>query len=329
MSKKIIKLGKKVIVVLDDGSYYEKADASPEDAKALEMAQTEEEVVRIVDPARNRIEFEIKNKKAMLENLLSKVTSSNILSLENDCIYWRSVSGFSIPEELAERILQAEENNDTLKIETYKNFWTLMSLNPDETCRKNLFWFLTKWGLVIARCGFFVAYRNMDYLETVDGEDIYTDQYTRSFRIKIGSMVTMDRAKCDSNNEVICSTGLHLGGREWLDKNYFGNTGMICLCNPASVTAVPKYSDYGKLRTCAYLPIKKAEFGSDGHIIPLDVEDGFDCSYVTKVIYEGLMGSSEDSSYKIVIPEVPEIDRVSVTDKLLQIAKDCITNRNI
>ena len=43
--------------------------------------------------------------------------------------------------------------------------------------------------------------------------------------------------------------------------------------------------NYGKLRTCAYLPIKVINYDRNDDVIPLDVEDGFDCSYVTKVIY--------------------------------------------
>lgn len=329
MSKKFIKLGKKVIVVLDDGSYYEKTNATPETISALEKAETIEEILNVIDPQRGEKMQKVKEQKEKVEDILVRVEDSDCLSLEGDCIYWRDVSGYSLPMELVERILQAEESEDELKLETYRNFWTLMSLNPDETCRKNLFWFLTKWGLVIARCGFFVAYRNVCYNGKENGVPVYTDEYSHSFKIKIGEMVTMDRKKCDSDSSVTCSKGLHLGGREWLERNYFGDTGIVCLCNPASVTAVPKDSYYGKLRTCAYLPIKLAEYNEYDHIVPLDVEDGFDCSYVTKVIYEGLMGTEEDSPYRIVIPEVPEINRQGITDKLLEIAKNCITQRNV
>ena len=87
--------------------------------------------------------------------------------------------------------------------------------------------------------------------------------------------------------------------------------------------------DYGKLRTCAYLPIAKAEFDENDRVIPFKEEDGFDCTYVTKVIYEGLMGTETDSPYKITIPEVPGINKEVITDNLLEIAKKCITDRQI
>lgn len=93
--------------------------------------------------------------------------------------------------------------------------------------------------------------------------------------------------------------------------------------------AVPPLDNYGKLRTCAYLPIEKAEFDENGDVIPFKAKDGFDCGYVTQVIYEGLMGTDEDSPYKIVIPDVPTINKESVADKLLDIAMKCITERQV
>jgi hypothetical protein len=87
--------------------------------------------------------------------------------------------------------------------------------------------------------------------------------------------------------------------------------------------------NYGKLRTCAYLPIAKAEFDGGGNIIPFKANDGFDCGYVTKVIYEGIMGTEEDSSYSIKIPEIPGINKDTITNKLLDIAMKCITDRQV
>ena len=89
------------------------------------------------------------------------------------------------------------------------------------------------------------------------------------------------------------------------------------------------YDNYGKLRTCAYLPMEIIHYDKNDDVIPLDVEDGFDCSYVTKVIYEGTMGTKEDSTYKINIPEIPGTTVESIQDKLLEIAKECIVCRKL
>lgn len=137
----------------------------------------------------------------------------------------------------------------------------------------------------------------------------------------------MDREKCNSNQNVTCAAGLHLGNSSFIKKNYFGSKGLVCLCNPADVTAVPRETDYGKLRTCAYLPIAFAEYDKGGNIVPYKESDGFECSYVPKIIYEGLMGTEEDSDYKLIIPELPALDRVKITNNLLELAKEAITKR--
>lgn len=321
--QKLIRLGSKVIALFEDGSYCENDNISDEVFKTLINA-SEEEVFAIMVPEYSKKRKEYND----ILDLTNNVENSKILVLKGESIYWEEVSQLSLPTEFAKAVINAETNNDQVKLDTYKNFWTLMSLNPDERCRKNLFWFLNKNGLVISKCGFFVAYRNANYHHTEeDGSIVYTDAHTGTTRIKIGEVVTMPREDCDTVQEHTCSQGLHCGSSWWLKRNYFGNNGLVVLVNPADVVAVPPYDDYGKLRTCAYLPIAKAEFDVDGNVIPFKADDGFDCGYVTKVIYEGLMGTKEDSTYKIEIPEVPGINKEVISDKLLEIAMKCITDR--
>ena len=142
-------------------------------------------------------------------------------------------------------------------------------------------------------------------------------------------MVTIPREKCDCDSSNECSKGLHCASVKWLKKNYFGDVGLACLVNPADVVAVPHSSEYGKLRTCAYLPMEIIHYDKNDNVIPLNVEDGFDCSYVTKVIYEGTMGTEQDSTYKINIPSIPGTTPESLQDALLEIAKDCIVCREV
>lgn len=319
--QKVIKVDNKVTVFLENGEVIEKEVTEDEFKKVVE-AQTDEEVLKLLCPEYQK-SIELHNNAL---TLIEKIQKSKLLSMRGDVVYWEEVSCLSVPEELAKAIIKAEEEHNELKISTYRNFWTLMSLNPDERCRKNLFWFLQKYGMTISRCGFFVGYRNVDKTEE---ENVFTDHHSHTFKIRIGEMVTMDRDKCDTVQENTCSTGLHIGGRGWLKKNYYGDTGLACLINPADVVAVPPYDNYGKLRTCAYLPMDIIHYDETSNVIPLDVEDGFDCSYVTKVIYEGTMGTKEDSTYKINIPEIPGITVESIQDKLLEIAKECIVCREL
>lgn len=319
--QKVIKVDNKVTVFLENGEIIEKEITEDEFKKVVE-AQTDEEVLKLLCPEYQK-SVELHNNAL---TLVEKIQKSKLLSMRGDVVYWEEVSCLSVPEELVKAIIKAEEEHNELKISTYRNFWTLMSLNPDERCRKNLFWFLQKYGMTISRCGFFVGYRNVDKTKE---KNVFTDHHSHTFKIRIGEMVTMDRSKCDTVQENTCSTGLHIGGRGWLKKNYYGDTGLACLINPADVVAVPPYDNYGKLRTCAYLPMDIIHYDETSNVIPLNVEDGFDCSYVTKVIYEGTMGTKEDSTYKINIPEIPGTTVESIQDKLLEIAKECIVCREL
>lgn len=318
--QKLIRINNKVIVILNNGCKFEKENVTDEVFDTI-CNSSDEELMTMFNP---KSAEELKEAESVKE-IINNVEDSNLLVKKGDSIYFKGVSELSLPKELVEAILTAESNNDELKLEAYRNFWTLMSLNPNEECRKNLFWFLTKYDMTIAKCGFFVGYRNVD---TTSEEGVYTDHHSHTFKIKIGEMVTMPREQCDCDSSISCSRGLHIGGKGWLKRNYYGNTGLACLINPADTIAVPKIDNYGKLRTCAYLPIEVIKYNEHDDVIPLDVEDGFDCSYVTKVIYEGITGT-ENSPYEIKIPEVKGIDKESIQDKLLDIAMKCVVDRVI
>ena len=318
--QKVIKINNKIIVILNNGCKFEKENITDEEFDTI-CNSSDEELMMMFNP---KYAEELEEAES-IKKVINNVEDSNLLVKKGDSIYFKEVSELSLPKEFVEAILTAENNNDELKLEAYRNFWTLMSLNPDEECRKNLFWFLTKYDMTIAKCGFFVGYRNVD---TTDEEGVYTDHHSHTFKIKIGEMVTMPREKCNCDSNVSCSRGLHCSSVGWLKRNYFGNTGLACLVDPSQVVAVPKIDDYGKLRTCAYLPIKVIKYNENDDVIPLDVEDGFDCSYVTKVIYEGLMGT-EDSPYKITIPKINGINKESIQDRLLDIAMKCVVDKVI
>lgn len=199
--QKIIKIDKKVIVMFEDGSYCEKNAVSKEEFEQIVKAETDEEVFALMCPEHSKFIQEYKD----VQYLFDRITTSKLLILEGDIVYWKEVSELSMPTELVKAVLKAEEENDEVKIDTYRNFWTLMGLNPDEKCRKNLFWFLERNGLIISRCGFFVAYRNV--VPTKDA-DIYTDAHSGTTRIEIGKVVTMPRENCDNNSDITCSRGL-------------------------------------------------------------------------------------------------------------------------
>ena len=97
---------------------------------------------------------------------------------------------------------------------------------------------------------------------------VYTDAHSGTTKIILGQPVSISRSQCDSNPDQTCSKGLHLGSTNFMSKGYFGEVGLVCLCNPMHVVAVP-YTGGQKLRTSEYLPIGIAEYGEDDKVIPV------------------------------------------------------------
>ena len=376
---KIIRVMDTVTVVLNNGEIISSSECTDEMFAKIYNNQKDEDYVKsILIP-------EFKNKQTIVaekKNLMEDLEYSQYLTAKGSSVYLLDISELSVPEDLVEAILLAEKEEDEELIQSYLNFWTLVSLNPDSRCRQNLFWFLNKYGMTISRSGLFVAYRNVkikkagvsidpklanfisseyarikfiskkspkDYLvlKTVDGyvltktscdntignlsdlykqlsdvevSTVYTDGYTGKFEIKLGEIVSMPREKCDSVQENSCSKGLHVAGKTWLKENYFGEVGLMVLVNPADVVAVPPIDDYGKMRTCAYYPVSIVEFDKNGDIIDTEIEDGFEDDFIDKICYSGLINNNDINPYFVTIPDIPELDKSKINNRLLEMA---------
>ena len=376
---KIIRVMDTVTVVLNNGEIISSSECTDEMFVNIYNNQTDEDYVKsILIP-------EFKNKQTIVaekKNLMEDLEYSQYLTAKGSSVYLLDISELSVPEDLVEAILLAEKEKNEELIQSYLNFWTLVSLNPDSRCRQNLFWFLNKYGMTISRSGLFVAYRNVkikkagvsidpklanfisseyarikfiskkspkDYLvlKTVDGyvltktscdntignlsdlykqlsdvevSTVYTDGYTGKFEIKLGEIVSMPREKCDSVQENSCSRGLHVAGKTWLKENYFGDVGLMVLVNPADVAAVPPIDDYGKMRTCAYYPVSIVEFDDNGDIIDTEIEDGFEDDFIDKICYSGLINNNDINPYFVTIPDIPELDKSKINNRLLEMA---------
>lgn len=329
---RIIRCKKSLTVTLSGGRIIQTSECTDElyeKVKALYEADDEFEIINLLIPEKE--EEGINNVR--LISFWEKQEDSKEITREGNSVYWKSVSPLSMPMSFAEKVMQAEKEDNTTKLEAYRNFWTLLSLNPDAEVRQNLFKFLEKWGMVITKSGLFVGYRNADLYRQGNQYEgtIYTDHHSGTTRIMIGRMVTLDRSKCDCDSSVECSRGLHLGGTSWLTQNYFGDVGLVCLCNPTDVVSVPwANAEYGKIRTCAYLPIALAEYDETGHIIPFRTDSGFEEPFVPTILYDGVMATEDSATYVIPIPRDRDDDiysSQSVSDKLLSIARQYMQNR--
>lgn len=154
MIKNIFRLKNELIVTLDDGTQYTTNNCTGElynTVSNIKGDNVKEQLDEIFYPG-----------EAEKAKSYNKIKKSSILTIKNGSAYMTDISNLTVPQMLAEKIAEAEEKNDENAITAYKNFWTLLSLNPNSAVRDNLFWFLDKWGMSISKAGLIVAYRNVE-----------------------------------------------------------------------------------------------------------------------------------------------------------------------
>jgi hypothetical protein len=84
-------------------------------------------------------------------------------------------------------------------------------------------------------------------------EDLeFTDNYTQTFKIKLGEVVSMNREDCDESSTE-CSRGLHFISTNHAINNSFGDTLISVLVNPSMIVSIPN-DNYPKIRCCEYFP---------------------------------------------------------------------------
>lgn len=375
----LFRLHNHLVLTLDDGTQFKTDNCTDEfEAQVVASRYDKEALIALFNPT-----------YAAAKSLADRIAKSKVLTLEGASIYIKSISQLTVPQDFAEKIIDAEEAGDQDKLTAYLNFWTLLSLNPDSRVRNNTFWFINKWNIKLTKSGLIIAYRNADiysegskfnkeltkfvtqkywekkqstidnpegyivvmrdddYFITgedyeLDDEDVYigdlvdlytmlttdnseqttvfTDHYSRTFRIRLGHIVQMDRSKTDSDQTHTCSSGLHCASKDWLESNYYGTVGMRVLVNPANIVAIPPEDSYGKMRTCAYYPVSIVNYGIDGHIIDENIEDGFEDDFINKICYTGTVNNEDNDNYRLDIPEISEIDKTKVYSRLKELA---------
>jgi len=189
-----------------------------------------------------------------------------------------------VPSFLATKIKDFIDNK--VDVNPLINFWMLLSTNKDKAVQEQLFGFLEHNGHPITDHGYFVAYKAVDFKQKYDkktGEEVLDIEYDEDtglpidktptsamvFQpfhsgphgsvIRVGDAVKMPRDECDSNPNVTCSTGLHVGSMAYVGD--FGHSDRVvleCLINPRNVVAVPTDYNNTKMRVCEYYPLSVA-----------------------------------------------------------------------
>ena len=361
----IIRNSKFITVTLDDGTVLVTSNNTNDMLNAIRNADSDEDIIFLIDPLSRTSNIASKELKEVAEGKVD----SQYIELKGSRAYIPSISELTVPQDFVEAILKAEKEEDEDLVQTYLNFWTLVSLNPDSRVRENLFWFIRKWGIKITKSGLLITYRNAVTKRTVSGynekkitEDylkikswkkspknyyydpdtdsltteehgkslynlywdcidnqqfnVYTDQHSHSTTIRIGEPVKIKREDCDPDINQSCTRGLHIASAGWLTENYYGDTGLVCLVNPANVTGVPVVDDYGKMRCCEYLPIAIAEF-ENGKVKEIVDTHGVDFEYL--VDYSGEINNADAYDYQIEAFKTYGIDRKHILEKVKEI----------
>lgn len=156
MIKNIFRLGTNLVVTLSDGTEYKTNKCTDEMYSSIKELENETELV--IQKLNNIFYPE----QAKVEKEYNAIKNSKILVVKGNSAYIPTISNLTVPQMLANKIAEAEERNDEDALTAYKNFWTLLSLNPNSEVRDNLFWFLNKWGMSVCKSGLIVAYRNVN-----------------------------------------------------------------------------------------------------------------------------------------------------------------------
>src|SRR5574344_2370663 len=158
MIKNIFRLKTELVVTLGDSTEYKSNSCTDELYEKVLTVQKSKKSNEVMKTMLDKIFYP---KQAAEKENYERIKKSSILTIVGNSAYIPSISKLSVPQLLADKIVEAEANNDEDAITAYKNFWTLLSLNPNEKVRDNLLWFLNKWGMSICKSGLFVAYRNV------------------------------------------------------------------------------------------------------------------------------------------------------------------------
>lgn len=166
----------------------------------------------------------------------------NIIIGNNDKLYYNEVE---IHTTLTERIIKMF--NEGYDIDPFLLFFDNLMMNPNPTAIEELYDFLEFGQMPITDDGYFLAYKKVD--------KNYKDIHTGTMDNSIGSYVSMDRSKVDSDRNNTCSTGLHFCSKDYLSFYSSDEKTIILKINPKDVVSIP--SDYNdtKGRACEYFVI--------------------------------------------------------------------------
>lgn len=201
-----------------------------------------------------------------------------------DQLFLKGAEYEPIPDLLAQRILDFLDNG--INVNALVNFWKNCLLNEDQEAIKGLFRFLEHNGHPITINGYFFGYKKVQISKRYDkktgdvvqawefdedtgekkyvisDQTVFQDMHSGTFKQKIGDVKTMPRKDCNSDPNVMCSTGLHIASWDYAGGDLFQEGGfggsdidkaiVTVIVNPRHVVAVPHDYNGTKMRCCEY-----------------------------------------------------------------------------
>lgn len=171
------------------------------------------------------------------------------ITLDDDgFLVYNTESGHKItlPVGLTSRINLALTNKDYDELDRLGMFTEMMFQNPSNRVVRELFDFTRATNIELDDEGFVIAWKRV--------REDYKDCYSGTFDNSPGSVVSVDRNMVNENSEEICSYGLHVCSKSYLN-SYSGARVVKVRVHPADFVSIPNDyydGDRAKARVCSY-----------------------------------------------------------------------------
>lgn len=250
------------------------------------------DILEIPNSDIEKIECKLYELMSPVARVKREISSSFYLS--NNMTIQRGIlkfGDFVLEETLSNHMLSLLNENNTPKDEklwkSYVTFLDNLHQNVNEDIRTQLF----RWmdyenragnGFGITEDGCIVGYKGcqgtiLEPMSSFSGTAIVDGvEITGKIPNKVGSVVSMPRSAVQYDPEVGCSTGLHVGTRD-----YAVNWAPILLLvkvNPRDIVSVPYECDSQKIRVCEYTVLKVTDASEEHQRFHPGYNDDFeDC----------------------------------------------------
>lgn len=198
------------------------------------------------------------------------VSVSDRISWDGRNILWDGDPLRGVHASILERALNGGQKN----FFALAKFIELLETNPSENSRAQAYTWLETHDFNITENGYVVGYKNVagdpvQGMKSHASGTAYVNGVKHQGQIPnpIGAIVTMPRSEVNSNPDIGCHTGLHVG--DWSFVNYGTGTILEVHVNPRDIVSIPRDEQFRKMRCCRYKVIRPVTEQYDGGVVVL------------------------------------------------------------